>query len=55
MREHKALEEMTASVHDGNVAACRFFDRLGFQVKRTASDGGDYERKSGTLLWPSLR
>jgi len=27
------IEELTASVHDGNVGACRFFDRIGFQVR----------------------
>ena len=28
-REQK-IDQMTASVHDGNLAACRFFDSLGF-------------------------
>ncbi len=27
------IDEMTASVHDGNVLACRFFEHLGFIVK----------------------
>jgi len=29
----QGIEELTASVHDGNIAACRFFERLGFEVR----------------------
>ena len=29
----KGVAELTASAHDGNTTACRFFERLGFEVK----------------------
>ena len=29
----KGMVEMTASVHDGNTAACRFFEHLGFEAR----------------------
>lgn len=29
----QGIEELTASVHDGNIPACRFFEHLGFEAR----------------------
>ncbi len=31
--KEKGITELTAPVHDGNAAACRFFEHLGFEAR----------------------